>query len=111
MASNSTTTSTPTKYNKHDRLSIFFFFFSLFHQRADDEVLTRLIQISLFLVASPILVKSIFFSFRSSHILYCNQPTTSIHRNMFAAKQVLTSCKLTRCCCVRSDTQTADQNM
>src|SRR6218665_2967464 len=41
-------------------------FFSLFHQRADDEALTRLLQTSLFLVASPILVKSMFFSFRSS---------------------------------------------
>src|SRR6218665_4037641 len=36
-----------------------FFFFSLFHQRADDEALTRFLQTSLFLVASPILVKSI----------------------------------------------------
>src|SRR6218665_2132407 len=44
----------------------FFFFFSLFHQRADDEALTRFLQTSLFLVASPILVKSMFFSFRSS---------------------------------------------
>src|SRR6218665_2203673 len=42
------------------------FFFSLFHQRADDEALTRLLQTSLFLVASPILVKSMFLSFRSS---------------------------------------------
>src|SRR6218665_57433 len=42
------------------------FFFSLFHQRADDEALTRFLQTSLFLVASPILVKSMFFSFRSS---------------------------------------------
>src|SRR6218665_2462149 len=42
------------------------FFFSLFHQRADDETLTRFLQTSLFLVASPILVKSMFFSFRSS---------------------------------------------
>src|SRR6218665_884231 len=41
------------------------FFFSLFHQRADDEALTRLLQTPLFLVASPILVKSIFLSFRS----------------------------------------------
>src|SRR6218665_321889 len=40
------------------------FFFSLFHQRADDEALTRLLQTSLFLVASPILVKSIFFLFQ-----------------------------------------------
>src|SRR6218665_1742093 len=44
----------------------FFFFFSLFHQRADDEALTRFLQTSLLLVASPILVKSMFFSFRSS---------------------------------------------
>src|SRR6218665_1882356 len=43
-----------------------FFFFSLFHQRADDEALTRFLQTSLFLVASPILVKSMFLSFRSS---------------------------------------------
>src|SRR6218665_218238 len=43
-----------------------FFFFSLFHQGADNEALTRLLHISLFLVASPILVKTIFFSFRSS---------------------------------------------
>src|SRR6218665_233871 len=42
------------------------FFFSLFHQRAHDEALTRLLQTSLFLVASPILVKSMFFSFKSS---------------------------------------------
>src|SRR6218665_2710971 len=41
-------------------------FFSLFHQRADDEALTRLRQIFLFLVASPILVKSLFFSVSSS---------------------------------------------
>src|SRR6218665_537247 len=34
------------------------FFFSLFHQRADDEALTRFLQTSLFLVASPVLVKS-----------------------------------------------------
>src|SRR6218665_1950168 len=40
--------------------------FSLFHQRADDEALTRFLQTSVFLVASPILVKSMFFSFRSS---------------------------------------------
>src|SRR6218665_3224370 len=39
----------------------FLFFFSLFHQRADDEALTRFLQTSLFLVASPILVKSMFF--------------------------------------------------
>src|SRR6218665_1534973 len=44
----------------------FFFFFSLFHQRADDEALTRFLQTSLSLVASPILVKSMFLSFRSS---------------------------------------------
>src|SRR6218665_2551391 len=42
------------------------FFFPLIHQRADDEALTKLLQTSLFLVVSPILVKSIFFSFRSS---------------------------------------------
>src|SRR6218665_1390901 len=47
----------------------FFFFFSLFHQRADDEALTRFLQTSLFLVASPILVKSMFLSFRSSPTL------------------------------------------
>src|SRR6218665_820876 len=41
-------------------------FFSLFHQRADDEALTRFLQTSVFLVASPILVKSMFFPFRSS---------------------------------------------
>src|SRR6218665_470420 len=35
-------------------------------QRADDEALTRFLQTSLFLVASPILVKSMFLSFRSS---------------------------------------------
>ena len=44
----------------------FFFFLSLLHKRADDEVLTRLLHISLFLFASPILAKSMFFSFRSS---------------------------------------------
>src|SRR6218665_2985920 len=42
------------------------FFFSLFHQRADDEALTRFLRTSLLLVASPILVKSMFFSFGSS---------------------------------------------
>src|SRR6218665_3373605 len=42
---------------------------SLFHQRADDEALTRLLQTSLFLVASPILAKSMFFMFRSSRTL------------------------------------------
>src|SRR6218665_1901098 len=40
------------------------FFFSLFHQCADNEALTRLLQTSLFLVASLILVKSMFFSFQ-----------------------------------------------
>src|SRR6218665_2716454 len=45
------------------------FFFSLFHQRADDEALTRCLQTSLFLVASPILFKSMFLSFRSSRTL------------------------------------------
>src|SRR6218665_731815 len=49
-----------------DELSEIFFYFSLFHQRADDEALTRFLQTSLFLVASPILVKSMFLSFRSS---------------------------------------------
>src|SRR6218665_3420963 len=44
----------------------FFFFFSVFHQRADDEALTRLLQTSLFLVASPFLVKPMFLSFRPS---------------------------------------------
>src|SRR6218665_3129118 len=48
-----------------------FFFFSLFHQRADDEALTRFLQTSLFLVASPILVKSMFLSFRSSSVSLC----------------------------------------
>src|SRR6218665_1594289 len=47
-------------------VTIFFVFFSLFHQRADDEALTRLLQTSLFLVALSILVKSMFFSFTSS---------------------------------------------
>jgi len=47
-------------------LSLNNFLFSFFHQQADDEALTRLLQISLFLVASPILVKSMFFFFRSS---------------------------------------------
>src|SRR6218665_1349393 len=47
-------------------LYLYFFFFSLFHQRADDEALTRFLQTSLFLIASPILVKSMFLSFRSS---------------------------------------------
>src|SRR6218665_1178619 len=42
------------------------FFSSLFHQRADDDALTRFLQTSQFLVASPILVKSMFLSFRSS---------------------------------------------
>src|SRR6218665_3868757 len=40
--------------------------FSLHFQRADDEALTRLLQTSPLLVASPILVKSMFFSFRFS---------------------------------------------
>src|SRR6218665_2259078 len=47
-------------------IAFFFFFFSLFHQRADYEALTRFLQTSLLLVASPILVKSMSFSFRSS---------------------------------------------
>ena len=42
-----------------------FFFFTLLHQQADDEAPTRLRQTSMFLVASPILVKSMCFSFRS----------------------------------------------
>jgi len=50
--------------------------FSLFHQRADNEALTRLLQTSLFLDASPILVKSIFFSFRSSW--HCPSTTSSV---------------------------------
>ena len=41
-------------------------FLSSINQPADDEALTRFLQTSLFLVASPILVKSMFFSFRSS---------------------------------------------
>src|SRR6218665_1444229 len=45
---------------------VFFCFLSLLHQRTDDEALVRLLQTTLFLVASPILVKSMFFSFRSS---------------------------------------------
>src|SRR6218665_1520710 len=45
------------------------FLFSLLHQRADDEAFTRLLQTSLFLVASPFLVKSMFFSFSSSMTL------------------------------------------
>src|SRR6218665_1964802 len=52
-------------------LILILFFFSLLHQRADDEALTRLLQTSLFLVASPILVKSMFFLFRSFLTLYC----------------------------------------
>src|SRR6218665_2033726 len=45
----------------------FCFFFSFFQQRADGEALiTRLLPTSLILVASPILVKSTFFTFRSS---------------------------------------------
>jgi len=47
-------------------VTIFFVFFSLFHQRADDEGLTRFLQTSLLLFAAPILVKSMFLSFRSS---------------------------------------------
>src|SRR6218665_1590547 len=49
----------------NSRASIFFFFL-LLYRRADNEALTRLLQTSLFLVAFPILVKSMFFSFRSS---------------------------------------------
>src|SRR6218665_3901017 len=45
---------------------VFFCFLSLLHQRTDDEALVRLLQTTLFLVASPILVQSMFFSFRSS---------------------------------------------
>src|SRR6218665_4152308 len=57
-------------------IAFFFFFFSLFHQRADYEALTRFLQTSLFLVASPILFKSMFFFFRSSltwsiQVLHC----------------------------------------
>src|SRR6218665_991815 len=60
--------STPSRYLLRGALSAqaSSFFFSLFHQRADDEALTRFLQTSLFLVASPILVKSMFHSFRSS---------------------------------------------
>ena len=54
------------------------FFFSQFHQRADDEALTRLLKTSLFLVASPILVKSICFSFRSSLNLSIHQRIWSV---------------------------------
>ena len=39
--------------------------FLLVHQRADDEALIRLPQITLFRVASPILVKSMTVSFKS----------------------------------------------
>src|SRR6218665_3546087 len=39
---------------------------SFLHQRADYEALTRLLQNSVFLVASTILVKSMFSSFKSS---------------------------------------------
>src|SRR6218665_1116796 len=55
----------PPKSMPMDELSEIFYF-SLFHQRADDEALTRFLQTFLFLVASPILVKSMFLSFRSS---------------------------------------------
>jgi len=47
-------------------MNVIWFFFSLFHQHADNEALTRLLQTTMFLVASPILVKLMFFSFRSS---------------------------------------------
>src|SRR6218665_618458 len=53
------------RYELH-RFTRIFFFFSLFHQRADDEALTSFLQTSLFLVASPIPVTSMFLSFRSS---------------------------------------------
>src|SRR6218665_2921758 len=54
----------PIKSMPRDELSEIFF--SLFHQRADNEALTRFLQTFLFLVPSPILVKSMFLSFRSS---------------------------------------------
>src|SRR6218665_3062179 len=44
---------TPSNVQKHEMRP-------LPHQRADDEALTRLLQTFLFLVASPILVKSMF---------------------------------------------------
>src|SRR6218665_1190797 len=56
----------PPKSMAMDELSEIFFYFSLFHQRADDEARSRFLQTFLFLVAPPILVKSMFLSFRSS---------------------------------------------
>jgi len=52
------TKSIPPNYQLKVRCLIMTFFFSIFRQHADDEALTRLLQTSLFLVASPILVKS-----------------------------------------------------
>ena len=47
-----------------------FFFVSLFHQRAYDEALTRFLQTSLFLVASPILVKSMFVDICGQFVMF-----------------------------------------
>src|SRR6218665_1122820 len=44
---------------------------SLFHQRADDYAFTRPFQTFLLLVDSPILVRWIFFSFRSFQVFLC----------------------------------------
>src|SRR6218665_1642813 len=87
-------------------LSNNFFFFSLFHQRADDEALTRFLQTSLFLVASPILVKSMFLSFRSSltlsiHFFLClplllfpsTCPCKAAFGNLFSS--ILSTCLIT----------------
>src|SRR6218665_543594 len=70
-------------------LYIHLFCFSLLHHPADDGALTRFLQTSLFLVASPILVKSMhFFSVRTSltlsiQVILCFPlllfPSTRVH--------------------------------
>src|SRR6218665_1014681 len=87
-----------------DLCLIGFFFFSLFHQRAEDEALTRFLQTSLFLVASPILVKSMFLSFRSSltlsiqvflclplHLFPSTCPCKAAFGNLFSS--ILSTCR------------------
>lgn len=63
-----------------------FFFLPLFHQRAGIKASTRLLQTSLHLFTLPILVKTIFFSFR--YFL-----TLSIQIIPSPCKSVLVSCQ------------------
>src|SRR6218665_510703 len=64
-------------------LSFSLLFFSLLYQRADDEALTRLLQIYLFLAASPILVMSIVFLRVPSVSFWSIQMTRSSRETVF----------------------------